>query len=103
MTEFNFAFDDGGTSLYVAPGETVRFIVADSGSVEHEFRLTTAAEADEHVGLGHAGHDDGMDMDMGGQHEEVILVVTPGYTDATTVTFSDDQAYRLRSARFPDT
>ncbi len=100
MTEFSFAFDEGGTSLNVASGETVRFIVANSGALEHEFRLTTAAEAAEHLEAGHSTHDD-EGMDMGDDSEEVLRLVGPGYSDVITVTFSAAGEYDIVACLIP--
>jgi uncharacterized cupredoxin-like copper-binding protein len=55
MTEF--AID--AASFEFTPGETVEFIVTNSGVVEHEFRLSNQDRVDEHVAGGHADHDEG--------------------------------------------
>ncbi len=55
MTEF--AIDSA--SFEFTPGETVEFIVTNSGVVEHEFRLSNQDRVDEHVAGGHADHDEG--------------------------------------------
>ncbi|HSM02278.1 MAG TPA: plastocyanin/azurin family copper-binding protein [Acidimicrobiia bacterium] len=103
MTEF--AFDPDLAS--VVAGETVEFVVTNSGAVEHEFRLTDQAEIDAHIEGGHEEHegDDEMgdmadehdegtgDMsngDMGEMDEHPMLVVPPGETMTLTVTFPDD-------------
>ena len=104
MTEFSFTFDEWVTTLAVTAGETVQFIVTNDGVAEHEFRLTTAAEADEHVGLGHSTHDDDdsdMDMDMGGEHEEILLLVAAGSSDTITVTFSEAGEYDIVACLIP--
>jgi uncharacterized cupredoxin-like copper-binding protein len=55
LTEF--AID--AASFEFAPGETIEFIVTNSGVVEHEFRLSNQDRVDEHVAGGHADHDEG--------------------------------------------
>lgn len=52
-----FAID--AASFEFAPGETVEFIVTNSGVVEHEFRMSNQDRVDEHVAGGHADHDEG--------------------------------------------
>ncbi len=100
MTEFGFTFDEWGTTLAVTAGETVRFIVANAGSVEHEFRLTTAAEAADHLEAGHSTHDDD-GMDMGEDSEGILLLVGPGHSDVITVTFSEAGEYDIVACLIP--
>ncbi len=85
MTEF--AFEPAAIS--VTAGETVRFVLVNQGVVPHEFRLTTAHAAAEHVASGHEGHgDDGGDAGHG--HDEMLLEVAAGATDHLIVTFAED-------------
>jgi uncharacterized cupredoxin-like copper-binding protein len=53
-----FAID--AHSFEFSPGETIEFIITNSGVVEHEFRLSNQVRVDEHVAGGHADHDDAM-------------------------------------------
>ena len=48
------------TNLVFAPGETIEFMVTNSGVVEHELRLSNQARVDEHLEGGHADHDEAM-------------------------------------------
>ncbi len=54
LSEFAFAAD----SFEFAPGETVEFVITNSGVAEHEFRLSNQDRVDEHIAGGHADHDD---------------------------------------------
>ena len=56
-----FAIDAHGFEF--TAGETVEFIVTNSGAVEHEFRLSNQVRVDEHIAGGHADHDDAMSGD----------------------------------------
>ncbi len=85
MTEF--AFDPA--TISVSAGETVRFVLVNQGAVPHEFRLTTAHAAAEHIASGHEGHDDGGE-EGGHGHDEVLLEVAAGATDHLVVTFPED-------------
>jgi len=51
-------FAIGAASLEFVPGETVEFLITNSGVVEHEFRLSNQDRVDEHIAGGHADHDD---------------------------------------------
>ncbi len=85
-----FAFDPD--AFEVTAGETVEFVVTNTGFVEHEFRLSNGHRIDEHLAAGHEDHDEDMD-DMGGHHEEggdYILLVQPGETGSITITFDGD-------------
>ncbi|MEA2002040.1 MAG: plastocyanin/azurin family copper-binding protein [Actinomycetota bacterium] len=85
LTEFTFE----ATAFEVTAGETVEFIVANTGVLEHEFRLSNEHRIEEHLAAGHADHEDG----AGVHHEEggdVILLVEPGETESVTFTFGDD-------------
>jgi uncharacterized cupredoxin-like copper-binding protein len=54
LTEFAIA----AASLELTPGETVEFLITNSGVVEHEFRLSNMDRVDEHMAGGHEDHDD---------------------------------------------
>jgi uncharacterized cupredoxin-like copper-binding protein len=54
LTEFAIA----ANSFEFTPGETVEFIITNSGVVEHEFRLSNEGRVDEHIAGGHADHGD---------------------------------------------
>jgi uncharacterized cupredoxin-like copper-binding protein len=56
LTEFAIA----AHSFEFTPGETVEFIITNSGVVEHEFRLSSQGRVDEHLAGGHADHDEAM-------------------------------------------
>ena len=88
-----FAFDPG--AIDITPGETVEFVITNSGAVTHEFVVTNQTEIDEHLAAGHEGHDEGemteeemaaMDGMEGGMIE---VEVEPGQTETLTVTFDD--------------
>lgn len=73
MTEF--AFEPEAFSL--TPGETVEFVLTNDGVIEHEFRLTTAHEVEEHIEGGHDDHHD---------DEPLALTVAAGETVSWVVT-----------------
>lgn len=76
-----FAYDPA--NIDVAAGETVRFVVTNTGTVQHELRLTTQAAVDAHLADAHAGH--------GSAHEEPgLVVVEPGETKSLEWTFTSD-------------
>jgi uncharacterized cupredoxin-like copper-binding protein len=54
LSEFAIA----AASLEFTPGETVEFLITNSGVVEHEFRLSNQGRVDEHMAGGHEDHDD---------------------------------------------
>ncbi len=84
MTEFAFE----PSTISVTAGETVRFVLVNEGLVPHEFRLTTAHAAAEHVASGHEGHtDEGTEGGHG--HDEKLVEVAAGATDTLTVTFAE--------------
>ncbi len=95
MTEFAFE----PATLEVQAGETVRFVLVNDGAVPHEFRLTTAHAAAEHIASGHEGHDDG--GDGGHAHDEVVLEVAAGATDTLTVTFDEHMEFDLFACLIP--
>lgn len=77
-----YAYDPA--AFDVAAGETVRFVVTNTGTLQHELRLTTQAAVDEHIAGGHAGqHGESM-------HEAGIVVVEPGETKRMEWTFTGD-------------
>ena len=82
MSEFAFT----PASVEVAAGESVKFVVANTGLVEHELRLSNAHRIEEHLASGHEGHGGG------GHHEEadVFVTVAPGATAELLVTFPED-------------
>ena len=89
-----FAFDP--ESIDITPGETVEFVITNTGAVTHEFVVTNQEEIDEHLEAGHEGHDEGEmseeDMaDMDGMAAEgmIEVEVEPGETETLTVTFDD--------------
>ena len=82
MTEF--AFDP--ETIEVASGETVRFVVANSGVIAHEFRLSNPHRIEEHIAAGHQHHD------SGGHHSEdgdVFVEVEAGEIGELVVTFPE--------------
>ncbi len=89
MTEFAFE----PASIHVSAGETVRFVVANDGAIEHEFRMTTEHAAEEHIAAGHEGHDDESGAEHG--HDEMILLVAAGQSGTMDVTFHDSGEYDI--------
>ncbi len=83
-----FAFDTA--LLDLTPGETVRFTLINEGVVPHEFRLTTAHKAEEHVAAGHDDHGD--EGHHEGHHEDadIIVNVEAGETRIVEMTLPDD-------------
>lgn len=81
----DFAFD--GEGLTLAPGSTIELTLVNEGMLIHEFRLTTAHRAAEHVASGHADHGD----EGEGHHEDrdVIVNVGPGETRTVVMTLPD--------------
>lgn len=90
-------------SFDFVPGETVEFVVTNSGLIEHELRLSNHARVEEHVAGGHADHDEEMsdeemaDMDEGDDHEsddheveDMVLLVAAGETATVVFTFNDN-------------
>jgi len=99
LSEFAIAADN----LKLVPGETVEFIVTNSGVAQHEFRLSNQDRVDEHIAGGHEDHDDGTMSDeemaamddesddheddgQGEEAEDVLLIVEAGETG--TILFS---------------
>ncbi len=81
-----FAFEP--TVIEVDPGERVRFVITNEGTLEHEFRLTNQHEIDEHIAEGHEGEHGG-DAQMAMEDEPIILVAA-GETATLEVTIPDD-------------
>ncbi|MCL1601572.1 MAG: plastocyanin/azurin family copper-binding protein [Actinomycetia bacterium] len=115
-----FAID--AASFEFAAGETVEFVVTNSGVVEHEFRLSNQDRVDEHVEGGHSDHDEGtmsddeMDEmddedadhdDAEADHDEAeaedaVLILAAGETGTLTFTFPDnDQDYTAAVCLIP--
>ena len=97
MTEFAFAAD----SFALTPGETVKFVVTNSGVAEHEFRLSNQDRVDEHIAGGHDDHDEAPDDDDEAAHdddeaaheagaEDVVLVLAAGETGTLVFTFPEN-------------
>lgn len=86
-----FAFSPSG--IDITPGETIEFIVTNSGAVAHEFVVTNQVEIDEHLEAGHAmghGDEDMANMDeMDGMEGMAAreVQVEPGETKSLTITF----------------
>lgn len=83
MTEFAFE-----PELSLTPGETVRFTLINDGVIPHEFRLTTAHKAEEHIA---AGHDHSVDDD--GHHDEspdIVVYLEAGETRVVELTLPSD-------------
>lgn len=97
-----FAFEPG--SFEVAAGETVTFVVTNTGVVEHELRLSNTTRIEEHLEGGHADddhdeaageesdadHDDEVGSDV--EAEDVFLLLDPGETGELTFTAPDDRS-----------
>lgn len=83
VTASEFTFDPG--VIDVAQGETVRFVVTNTGKVPHEFRLSTQAEIDIHLEELHSGH-----ASTETEQEPGMIVVDPGATATLEWTFSDE-------------
>ena len=68
LTEFAI----GAESFEFIPGETVEFLITNSGVVEHEFRLSNQDRVDEHIAGGHDDHDEGAmsDEEMAAMEDE---------------------------------
>ncbi len=73
-----FAID--AASFEFVAGETVEFIVTNSGVVEHELRLSNQDRVDEHVAGGHANHDEGTmsDEEMEAMDDEEMDAMDDG-------------------------
>jgi uncharacterized cupredoxin-like copper-binding protein len=79
------AFDPD--SIDVTPGETVEFVISNSGALAHEFVVTNQEEIDEHLEAGHEeGHDEG---EEGHDEAPLEVAVEPGETQTLVVTFDE--------------
>lgn len=77
------------SSIEISAGETVTFMIANAGLIEHEFRLSNGHRIEEHIASGHADHDDAGE----GHHEadgDVIMLVAAGQTEHLTFQFPED-------------
>lgn len=86
MSEFSFS----PPSIEVSGGETVTFMIKNTGLIEHEFRLSNAHRIEEHIASGHADHEEGA---AAGHHDEagdVVVLVAPGDSAQLTFQFPDD-------------
>jgi len=85
MSEFSFDVDP----IEITPGETVEFVVTNTGVVDHEFRITNAGSIEEHL---ESGHDDHAGDESGGDASpapDLVLPVAPGDTASIIVTFPE--------------
>lgn len=85
ITAGEFTFEPA--SVDVAPGETVRFVVTNTGAIEHEFRLSTQHAIDAHLAAGHATDDH--DTGMQGDDAPDPILIAPGETATFEWTFGD--------------
>ena len=87
----DFAF--GPDSIDITAGETVEFVITNSGAVAHEFVVTNQTEIDEHLEAGHeVGHDEEMtDEEMAAMDDMAVLEVEveAGETKSLTITFDE--------------
>ncbi len=90
-SEFAFSPD----AFEVVEGETVTFRVRNVGLVEHEFRVTTLHEVDEHLAGGHDDH-------HGDESQETLVLVQPGEVADLTLTFEPGVVYELVACLLPD-
>ncbi len=95
MTEFAFTPD----TVTVKAGETIRFVVTNDGQIEHEFRPTTVAGADEHLASGHTDHEE--EGAEGEAHEEGEILVQPGETKTLDVHFDEAGEYTIYACLLP--
>lgn len=63
-------FSIEAASLQFLPGETVEFVVTNTGVVEHELRLSNQERVEEHLAGGHDDHDETMTDDEMAEMEE---------------------------------
>ena len=105
MTEFAFAAD----SFEFSQGETIEFLITNSGVVEHELRLSNQVRVDEHLAGGHDDHDDSAmtdeemaamedadddhaddEADHVDEADDVFVVLDAGETGTLVLTFPDN-------------
>ena len=116
LNEFNIE----ASNLVFVPGETVEFVVTNSGFVEHELRLSNQARVNEHIEGGHDDHDDGMtDEEMAAMEsgeeahgdddhdtmeaQDVVLKLAAGESGTLVFTFPDnDHDYTAAVCLIPD-
>lgn len=85
VTVAEFAIEP--TSFEVAAGQTVKFLIKNSGLIAHEFRASNEHRIEEHIAAGHEDHGG-----EGGHHEDgdIYLLVQPGETEEMLLTFPED-------------
>lgn len=98
LSEFEIAADE----LRFSPGETIEFIVTNSGVAEHEFRLSNQDRVEEHIAGGHDDHDESAMTEeemaaMGDEEAEhddeaddVVLNLAAGETGTLVFTVPDN-------------
>ena len=95
----DFAFDP--EAIDITEGETIEFVISNTGAIAHEFRIMNQDEIDEHLEAGHEeGHDEESGDEMSGDEmamEDVVIEVEPGESAMVTVTF-DDADHQARFA-----
>ena len=117
LTEFAI----GAESFELTPGETVEFLITNSGVAEHEFRLSNQERVDEHIAGGHDEHDesamsdeemaamedndadhDDDEADHEAEADDVLLVLAAGETGTLTFTVPDnDHDYTVAVCLIP--
>lgn len=85
LTEFAFSVD----SFVFAAGETVEFVITNSGVVPHEFRLSNQERVDKHLAGGHADHGD-EDDDHSDGPADVVLLLEAGESGILVFTFPEN-------------
>jgi uncharacterized cupredoxin-like copper-binding protein len=86
MAEFSFDIDP----IEITPGETVEFIVTNTGVVDHEFRVTSTGSIEDHLESGHDDHDGDEPSGDPSPGTDVVLLVAPGDTASIVVAFPED-------------
>ena len=85
LTEFAFAAD----SFEFTAGETVEFVITNSGVAPHEFRLSNQERVDKHLAGGHADHGD-EDDDHSDGPADVVLLLEAGESGILVFTFPEN-------------